>query len=433
MIAGQRLFLLTFIFWIYAESLTPWTGVAGEATCWTRFFGAPGSSITDFVADSQGIWAAGRITGDGTTPVLWVALLGENGRVRWQLPLPAQGYQLYPRLAPGREVMRILAEIPLPSVPAEGGGSLGASGLWIGSVDRAGRLVGQQTLTPHRVTTVQAVAPLDDGGLLLAGLAESGPDPVSKGWLARLDRDGRLAGQHLLPQVSWLTSLFRVDTETWLVAGTAHADGGGPRPWLATVDQEGRIRQSWSPAVDDFSLTDAVATVDTFWLAGEGPSGVGGMRLLRIGRAGAQVAEYPVTGFAVLRRLAVTDHGLLAGGDGPGDRSPAEPESAPGGLVLSGEAMADPTHVAGSPAGAVSVFRFQDLPAGELHALRVFPGKERHPGPVLLGAGTDPDRGAWIGCTTANVPFAPGGFPKARVSDSHQLFLHEPESREGER
>jgi hypothetical protein len=402
--------------WLCAACIVPWPAVAGEATCWTRFFGAPGSSITDLAADSQGIWAAGRMTGDGTTPVLWVALLGENGRLRWQLPLPAQGYQLYPRLAPGREVMRVVAEIPLPSMPAEGGGSLGASGLWIGSVDRAGRLVGQQTLAPHRVTTVQAVAPLDDGGLLLAGLAESGPDPVSKGWLARLDRDGRLAGQHLLPRVSWLTSLSRVDTETWLVAGTAQAQEGGPRPWLALVDQEGRIRQSWSPAVDDFSLTDAVATVDAFWLAGEGPSGVGGIRLLRVGRAGAQVVEYPVSG-----------------GDGPGDRSPAEPESAPGGLVLSGEAMADPARVAGSPAGASPVFRFQDLPAGELHALRVFPGKERHPGPVLLGAGTHPDRGAWIGCTTANVPFAPGGVPKARVSDSHQLFLHEPESREGER
>ncbi len=369
----------------------------GEAASWTRYFGGPGSVVTDVVSDRHGIWVAGLITEDGTRPDLWIALLDGSGKVRWQQRLPARGYQLFPKLVPGRETVRVIAGTPSPSVPAADGGSLTASRLWIGTVTPDGRLVGQHTLAPHRVTVVQAVSPMGDGGVLLAGLAESGADTTSKGWLARLDKDGNLAWQHLMPQVSWLSSLSKTGVDQWLIAGTAHENGDTQRSWLAVVDPAGHILHSWKPDIREFSLSSALATPDALWLAGEGSTSRDGARLIRVDRTGEHIHEYPVTGFSVLRLIAVTPHGLLAGGDGMGDRSPAGSESAPGWLRLPQGGQ----HSGSLQASAVSpeVRRLRHLPHGELRAWSFRPAA---PGGfdqcVLTGAGTIPDRGSWVGC-----------------------------------
>jgi len=201
MTADPRFFLSFLVLCCCMLFFPPRQAVGDETECWTRYLGGPGSIITDLLSSRQGIWATGRMTEDGSTPDLWIALFDENGQIRWQLRLPAKGYQLYPRLVADQESVRVIAEILSPSVPVAGGGSLPASQVWVGTVTREGRFAGQHTFAPHRVTTVQAVAALPDGGVLLAGLAEeTGLDTSSKGWLARLDRDGQLAWQQLLPR-----------------------------------------------------------------------------------------------------------------------------------------------------------------------------------------------------------------------------------------
>ncbi len=367
-----------------------------EAASWTRFFGGPGSVVTDVVPGPGGLWAAGRITDDASRPALWVALLDAGGGVRWQRKLPAQGYQLYPRLVPGRETVRAIAGVPSPSVPAPGGGSLTASALWIGTMTREGRLAAQHLLAPHRVTVVQAVSPAGDGGILLAGLAETGSDTASKGWLALLEEDGSIAWQQLLPQVSWLSSLSDAGPGEWLIAGTRHERGDEPRPWLAIVDGKGRIRGSWKPEVREFSVSGALAAPDAFWLAGEGGASRGGGRLFRVGRADGSVREYPVAGFSVLRLIASGPGGIYAGGDGIGEKTPDDPENAPGWLRLppDGRKTADPKALSAT----AKPRRLGNLPHGELHAWSfLFPvagGSDRR---MLVGGGAVPHRGSWVG------------------------------------
>lgn len=370
---------------------------AGDAPAWIRFFGGPGSAVTDVVTGPEGVWVTGRITDDGTRPALWVALLDGGGRVRWQQRLPARGYQLHPKLVPGRKTVRVIAGVPSPSTPAPDGGSLTASGLWIGTLTREGRLAAQHVLAPHRVTVVQAVSPTGEGGVLLAGLAETGTDTSGKGWLARLDADGNLAWEHLLPQVSWLSSLSNAGSGEWLIAGTYHEKGDEPRPWLAVVDGKGRIGRSWKPRIRDFSLSGALAVSDALWLAGEGDASRGGARLFRVERSDGGVREYPVTGFSVLRLVSAGPGGILAGGDGIGEKPPDDPESAPGWLRLSkdGPPPEDPQ----GPSAPGKAIRLQNLPHGELHAWS-FPalgtGGSGHCAPAAGGA--VPDGGSWVGC-----------------------------------
>ena len=132
----------------------------------------------------DGLWLAGRLEEAGASPVLWLALLDWQGQAKWQARLPLQGYQLYPRLVPARQGMWVVAETPLPMVAAEGGGFLTARETWLGQVDSDGKLGLQTRLSTHRVQTVQAAAALANGGILLAGLAETGTALQSQGWLA---------------------------------------------------------------------------------------------------------------------------------------------------------------------------------------------------------------------------------------------------------
>lgn len=399
MTADLRFSLSFLVFCCCILFLPPRQAVGDETKCWTRYLGGPGSIITDLLSSRQGIWATGRMTEDGSTPDLWIALFDENGQILWQLRLPAKGYQLYPRLAANQESVRVIAEILSPSVPVAGGGSLPASQVWVGTVTREGRFVGQRTFAPHRVTTVQAVAALPDGGVLLVGLAETGSDTSNKGWLARLDRDGQLAWQQLLPQVSWLTSLSEIDVDQWLIAGTAHEkEENSPRPWLAAVDRTGRILKSWEPEITDFSLNDALATPSHLWLAGEGTMTQNSARLFLVDRQGTKVSDYPVAGLSVLRLLSISPNGPLAGGDGIGDRQPTEQESAPGWLHLPQERMKDAPNIQKSLKSLV-IHRWHDVPFSEVHALSIYPAEQlRSSQSLLIGAGAHPDRGAWIGC-----------------------------------
>lgn len=88
MIADPRVLLrgLVFCCCILLLPLRKASGV--ETECWTHFFGGPGSIITDLLSTREGIWATGRITEDGSTPDLWIALFALNGQVQWQQRLP---------------------------------------------------------------------------------------------------------------------------------------------------------------------------------------------------------------------------------------------------------------------------------------------------------------------------------------------------------
>ncbi len=154
--------------------------------------------------------------------------------------------------------------------------------------------------------------------------------------------------------------MSKTGPDRWLIAGTAHENGAEPRPWLA----------------------------------GEGSASRAGARLIRVDRAGEQIHEYPVTGFSVLRLIALTPNGLLAGGDGMGEKPPTDLESAPGWLRLhQGERYSGKTQ---APAVPPEVFRFRHLPHGELHAWTLHPYGPGGSGPCMQ-AGCRPhssDRGS---------------------------------------
>jgi len=375
--------------------LIPFQQTSGADTdCWTRYFGDPGSVITDIVSNPQGIWIAGRIAEEGSSPSLWIALLDSKGRVQWQQKLPAKGYQLYPRLASSLDSMWVIAETPLPSVTAPGGGSVTASRVWIGKINRDGRLIGQKMLAPHRVNTVQAASGTSDGGILLAGLVETGTDLHSRGWLARLDGDGKLIGQRVLTQVSWLSSLKKMESDQWLIAGTAHESEGSQQPWLAVVNERGDIQQSWKPDIQDFRLYSALAVSNDFWLAGEWTGARSGARLIRLDRTGVRVTEYPATGFSVLRLLAVEPRALLAGGDGMGENM----ENAPGWIDLHLEKTESHMRTPKIPESSPQASRLRHIPHGELHAWAFDASRVVSDRLMLIGGGATMDRGAWVGC-----------------------------------
>lgn len=366
--------------------------VRADEGCWTRRFGAPGSVITDLAVDKAGLWAAGRVTDGEASPGLWTGLLDQKGRLIWQLRLPPRGHQLYPRLAPSRLGHWIVAGTYRPLVPAPGGGSLTASQIWLGEVSRAGKLVRSLQLAPHRVTTIQAVSGLGDGGILLAGLVERGTDLYSQGWVARLDARGRLMWERLLPQVSWLVALEEMEPGRWLLAGQVHGEQeGDQRPWLATVDAQGRIQPPPQPAIPGLTLYAALPAPDAWWLAGEWSPPRSGARLIRVDRTGGKLREYPVPGFSVLRLLARMPHALLAGGDGLGEAPPDVREGNPGWVALAQR----PFQGLHAEETAPMVQRVAGLPQGELRAWAWFPTRS---GQTLVGAGADPYRGAWIGC-----------------------------------
>ena len=396
---GLRYFAASFVIFC-SGLLLPFQQASGADTdCWTRYFGEPGSVITDVVSNPQGIWIAGRIAEEGSSPTLWIALLDSKGRVQWQQRLPATGYQLYPRLSSSLESMWVIAETPLPSVPAPGGGSVTASQVWIGKINLDGQLISQQTLAPHRVNTVQAASGIEDGGVLLAGLVETGADMHSRGWIAQLDREGKLIRQQILPQVSWLSSLKKMETDQWLIAGTAHEKEGDQRPWLAVVNRRGDIQQSWKPDIQGFCLYSALAVSNDFWLAGEWTAARSGAGLIRMDRTSGRVTEYSATGFSMLRLLAVEPRGLLAGGDGMGENQPAAPESAPGWLSLDPGGMESHMRSQKIPEAPAKVSRLRHLPCGELHAWTFCaPDRIVSDRLMLIGAGATIARGAWVGC-----------------------------------
>lgn len=367
--------------------------VRADPACWTRFFGDPGSVITDMAADKQGLWVAGRLEEAGASPVLWVALLDRQGRTQWQTRLPAKGYQLYPRLVPAGQGMWVVTEIPRPSVPAPGGGSLTASELWLGRISPAGKLTLQKRIAPHRVQTVQAAAALPNGGILLAGLVERGPELYSKGWLAGLDARGRLVWQRLLPEVAWLSSLAWRDIDTWLIAGQAAGDREDA-PWLAVIDRRGRVRQSWAPNIHGLSIHAVLNGADAIWLAGEWTAPKSGARLIRFDPRNGSIKEYPAQGFSVLRLLAQEPSGLLAGGDGMAEAAPEAGNSTPGWLTLP---YLDwlPAGLANPPAHAR---RLTGLAYGELRAWAFVFNDRPGAGYRLMAAGASPHQGAWVGC-----------------------------------
>lgn len=365
-----------------------WGSAARAAgNCWIRHLGTPGSLISDLAVDRTGIWAAGRLGEGDDSPGLWTGLLDRKGRLIWQLRLPPRGYELYPRLAPSPKGHWIVAGTYLPLVPAPDGGSLTASQVWLGEVSREGKLIRSLQLAPHRVTTIQAVYGLGDGGILLAGLVERGTDLYSQGWLARLDARGRLMWERLLPQVSWLVALEEMEPGRWLLAGQVHGEQeGDQRPWLASVDAQGRIQPSPQPAIPGLNLYAALPAPDAWWLAGEWSPPRAGARLIRVDRISGHIREYPVQGYSVLRLLSRTPEALLAGGDGLGEAPPDAREGNPGwvarrqGPVKNGEGPPTDQRVAG-------------LPQGELRAWAWLPTRAG-----LVGAGADPFRGAWVGC-----------------------------------
>lgn len=392
LLAHLLLVVLISLWWGHVSS------ARADEPCWTQSFGKPDSVITDIAMDKHGIWVAGRITEGDSSPQLWIALLDHKGQAKWQLRLPHQGYQLYPRLAPASNGHWIIAEIYRPSVPSPGGGSLTSSQVWIGQVSKAGKLTKALTLSPHRTHTVQAVSGLNDGGLLMAGTVEIGTELRGKGWLARLDAKGQLVWQRVLPQVSWLVSLQGMEQEQWLLAGQAASldEEDDARPWLAIVDSRGQIKQSVPPNIPNFTLYAALANPDAWWLAGEWSSPRSGARLVRIERANGKIVEIPAPGFSVLRLLTQEPRGLLAGGDGLSEAPPDTPEHAPGWLTLPHPLYGDDRTSALRPAAQ----RLPRLPNAELRAWAWYfsSSGRRYSNYQLIGAGADPTRGAWVGC-----------------------------------
>lgn len=397
LLATIFLALLFGLLWVHGSP------ARADEACWTQFFGKPDSVITDMAVDKDGIWVVGRMTEGDSSPVLWLALLDHKGRVKWQMRLPPKGYQLYPRLAPSLNGHWIVAEILRPSVPAPGG-SLTSSQAWLGQVSKEGKLSKTMTIAPHRTNTIQAVSGLRDGGLLLAGMVETGTELRSKGWLARLDAKGQLVWQRVLPQVAWLVSLQGMDREQWLLAGQIPGkDESDQSPWLAIIDGQGRIQQSWQPEVQGLSLYAALATSDAWWLAGEWSPPLSGARLIRVERGNDKTREYPVQGFSILRLLTQHPHGLMAGGDGLGDASPDAPDNSPGWLTLPQFTIKDARIPEPQPAAQ----RLTRFPHGELRAWAWLfePSTHRYPNYKLIGAGTDHAKGAWVGCLmTAPMP-----------------------------
>jgi hypothetical protein len=375
-----------------------------DEACWMQFFGKPDSVITDMATDNNGLWVAGRLTEGDDSPGLWAALLDRKGRVKWQLTLPPKGYQLYPRLAAAPDGYWIVAETFRPSVPAPEGGSLASSQIWLGQVSKEGKLIKTMTIAPYRSNTIQAVSGLRDGGLLLAGMVETGTELHSQGWLARLDAKGKPVWQRVLPQVTWLVALESMEREQWLLAGQISGkDGDEQNPWLAIVNGQGRLQQSWQPEIRGLTLYAVLPTPDAWWLAGEWSPPQSGARLVRVERHNGKTMEYPAQGFSILRLLTQHPQGLMAGGDGLAEASPDTQMSSPGWISLPHISAKD----AGAPEPLTMARHLPHIHHGELRAwVWLFePMPHRHPNYKLIGAGSDAARGAWIGCLmTATMP-----------------------------
>ncbi len=359
---------------------------------WPRIFGSPGSVATDLRQDVSGdVWVAGRIQDAASSGELWVARLGSQGEVRWQRRLAAAGYQLSPRLAVAGDGAWVAAEVLRPQVAVASGGSLPASAAFVRRLDRDGKEVRRADLRAGRTNQPQALLGQADNGVLIAGETSRGDDPQSRGWLVRLEADGRVRWERVLPEVWWLAALDPLPDGRVLALGTAPGAGDEGRPWLGILTADGRVETSRTLDVVGVNAQAVLATADDFWVAGQqvpppspqAADDLGVVRrawLVRVPRKGGAIRDVSLFGMRDAHALVMGGPGLIfVGGEGSGGLDPSAQE----------EPWVTIVDMAG---GFVTRGRVEGTGWGELRALAATPDR-------VLGAGALTGRGAWVGHT----------------------------------
>ena len=366
---------------------------------WALTYGGPGGAGTAIMAERDGtLWVAGTQPGANYAKQIWFARTGWDGKVLLERSITKSGVYGSVEIAPAKDGIWIATELLGGQLTVTRGGSLPASKTWLARFNQNGTLTVERVIDGFRVVQPRAITALSDGGLLIAGHAMAGDDQEAKGWLSRLNSEGRTVWSKLVPEAWWLNAMTPLQNGHFLVAGTSSAADKLARPWVAEVDANGKFykmrrldfvgAEAWAVWASDGVIwlggrqvppackqcADDQAANENAWLA-------------RINRNG-DVLNISLHGMLYVRALAPTGGGNIAVAGASnwllgGLNAEASPVVA---IVLQEGALLSMNPVPGLPAG--EVYGLIHTPEGGLAAT----GQSNH-------------GGAWVG---RNLPVPSG-------------------------
>ena len=115
---------------------------------------------------------------------------------------------------------------------------------WLLRLDAEGRVLWERTFGGAAWDEFRALAVLPDGGVLVAGIKEStGARDRDNGWLLRLDAEGRILWEGSFGEPDWnaLQALAPLPDGSILVAGTTSSGAVNLDAWVLRLNSEGRL------------------------------------------------------------------------------------------------------------------------------------------------------------------------------------------------
>lgn len=179
--------------------------------------------------DDGGVVVTGW-SGKGSGAAGWVLRLDADGEAAWRrLALPFTEDGVFEAAAAARAVNGdvLVAAYGSPAMDEPGG-------VWVLRFDAAGKDYAQKVIDELADEHPAALAAFADGGFAVGGWAAPAEDPKARaGWLARVDGNGRLAWERSWPATA-VTALAPLADGGLLVAGSQSGEG-----WLSRLDPGG--------------------------------------------------------------------------------------------------------------------------------------------------------------------------------------------------